>query len=239
MNSISRRMWPVPRKCRAMSSTLRSFSPRLTTMFTFTGPSPAAAAASMPSSTRATGAPTSLTAAKTSSSSESRLTVTRCRPASRSALGLAGEQAAVGGQGDVVDAVDLGQHRDQALDVAPQERLSAGQPQLAHARAGEHAGQPRDLLEREQLRAAQELEVMPEDLLGHAVDAAEVAPVGDRDAQVAQRAVEAVGDGSPCLTAYRGIPSRRHDRTDPRPPCRRPAPSRPGTAACRPSTSSC
>jgi hypothetical protein len=34
--------------------------------------------------------------------------------------------------------------------------------------------------------------VAAEDLLGHAVRAAEVAPVGDRDAQVPQRAAEAV-----------------------------------------------
>ena len=51
MYSIRRRTWPVPRKCSAMSRMLSSLSPRLTTMLTLTGPSPARAAASMPSST--------------------------------------------------------------------------------------------------------------------------------------------------------------------------------------------
>jgi hypothetical protein len=59
----------------------------LTTAFTFTG-SPAAAAASIPSSTRATGKSTSFMAVKVSSSSESRLTVTRLSPASARAWAL-------------------------------------------------------------------------------------------------------------------------------------------------------
>jgi len=41
MNSMKRTMWPVPRKCRAMSTTWWSFKPRFTTMFTLTGASPA------------------------------------------------------------------------------------------------------------------------------------------------------------------------------------------------------
>src|SRR6185312_5467875 len=40
--------------------------------------------------------------------------------------------------------------------------------------------------------AGQEREVAPEDLLGHAVDAPEVAPVGDRDPQVVDRPAEPV-----------------------------------------------
>jgi hypothetical protein len=57
----------------------------LTTAFTFTG-KPSAAAASIPSSTRATGKSTSFIAWKVSSSSESRLTVTRSSPAAASAF---------------------------------------------------------------------------------------------------------------------------------------------------------
>ena len=55
------------------------------------------------------------------------------------------------------------------------------------------AGHPVDLLERQDLVARQELVVPAEDLLGHAVGAAEVAAVGDRDAQVAHRPAERVG----------------------------------------------
>ena len=62
--------------------------------------------------------------------------------------------------------------------------------------AGEHARQALDLLERQQLLAAQELELLAEDLLRHAVDAAEVAAVGDRDAQIPHGPGELVeGDG--------------------------------------------
>jgi hypothetical protein len=110
-------------------------------------------------------------------------------------LRLAREQDPVRRHGDVLDARHRGQHRDQPLEVAPQERLAARQPQLAHARAREQPREPRDLLERQDLRAAQELEIVAEDLLRHAVDAAEVAPVGDRDAQVVQRPGEGVCDG--------------------------------------------
>ena len=84
MYSMKRTMWPLPRKWRAIGTTLSSLTPRLTTAFTFTG-SPAAAAASIPSSTRWTGKSPSLSAAKTASSSESRLTVMRLRPAAASA----------------------------------------------------------------------------------------------------------------------------------------------------------
>jgi hypothetical protein len=65
--------------------------PRRMTALTLIGPRPAASAAAIPSSTRATGKPTSFMRMKVSSSSASRLTVTRSRPASASAA-LAGEQ---------------------------------------------------------------------------------------------------------------------------------------------------
>ncbi len=55
-------------------------------------------------------------------------------------------------------------------------------------------GQPRELLEGQQLASLEKPVIASEHLLGHAVGTAEVAPVGDRDAQVAQRAGEAVED---------------------------------------------
>jgi hypothetical protein len=102
--------------------------------------------------------------------------------------GLAGEQRAVGRQGDVLDAADGGQLRDQALQITAQQRLAAGQPQLAHAQARENPGEPCQFLEGEQVLAGQEDEVPAEHLAGHAVGAAELAAVGDRDPQVPQRA---------------------------------------------------
>ena len=62
-----------------------SFTPRFTTMLILIGSRPAAAAASMPSITFATGKSASFMARKVASSSESRLTVTRCKPACFSA----------------------------------------------------------------------------------------------------------------------------------------------------------
>ncbi len=92
MYSMKRRTWPLPRKRSASATIPSSFTPRLTTALTFTG-SPAAAAASIPSSTRSTGKSTSLSARKVASSTESRLTVTRSRPARASASAFCASSA--------------------------------------------------------------------------------------------------------------------------------------------------
>jgi hypothetical protein len=101
------------------------------------------------------------------------------------------EQRAVGRQRQV-ETVDRGELLDEALEFTPNERLATGDSDLLDAVRHEYAGQPLDLLEGEQLPAFEEPVVAPEDLLRHAVDAAKVAPVGDRDAEVSQRAPERV-----------------------------------------------
>src|SRR6266540_52875 len=169
MYSMKRRMCPVPRKWRARSMISSSFRPRLITALTLTG-KPTCAAASIPSRTFRTGKSTSFIARKVMSSSASRLTVTRVRPASASACAFCG--------------------RSEPLDVAANERLAAGDPDLLDTVRDERARQPRDLLVIQQLRARQELVVAAEDLLRHAVDTAEVAPVGDRDPEIAQRTAQ-------------------------------------------------
>ena len=88
MYSMNRKTTPVPRKWRAIGRISCSLVPRLTTMFTLMGPSPAARAASMPRRTSATGKSTSFMERNTVSSSPSRLTVTRCKPAAFSASAL-------------------------------------------------------------------------------------------------------------------------------------------------------
>ncbi len=85
MYSMKRRMWPLWRKWRASGRIWSSLVPRLTAQFTLTGARPAAAAAAMPSSTSPTGKSTSFMRLNTASSMPSRLTVTRCSPASLSA----------------------------------------------------------------------------------------------------------------------------------------------------------
>ena len=79
------------------------------------------------------------------------------------------------------------QHLDQSVQVLAQQRLAAGQADLLDAVGDERARQPRDLLEAQQFGVRQEAVVPVEDLLRHAVGAAEVAAIRDRDAQVAQR----------------------------------------------------
>ena len=63
-------------------------------------------------------------------------------------------------------------------------------------RPDEEAGQPGDLLVGQDLRARQERVVAPEDLRRHAVGAAEVAAVGDRDPQVVHAPAQQVGGGA-------------------------------------------
>ena len=74
--------------------------------------------------------------------------MTRSRPAALSAARLLREQRAVGRQREV-DVGSSREHRDQALEVAAQQRLAAGQPDLLDAEADEDAREARDLLERE------------------------------------------------------------------------------------------
>ena len=105
-----------------------------------------------------------------------------------------GEQRAVGSQRQV-EAGNVGQQFDQLLDVAAHQRFATGEADFFDAVCFEDTRQSRDLFEGQQGRAFEELMIAAELLLGHAIDAAEVAAVGDRDAQVAQGPVEAVSAG--------------------------------------------
>ena len=104
---------------------------------------------------------------------------------------LCGEQAAVGGEGEVVEAVDRHQARDQVGQSATQQRLTAGDAQLAHARAHEPAHEALDLVERQPRRGIEAV-VFRHAIGRHAVRAAEIAGLDHRQAQVAQRAPEGV-----------------------------------------------
>ena len=108
-------------------------------------------------------------------------------------FGLLDKQDAVGRQGDVRDPLDPDQPLHQLGQAGTQQRLAAGQPQLAHAAAGRDADEPFDLVERQDFLRGHELGVV----LGHAVDAAQVAAIGHADPQVRVHAAEAV-DQSTC-----------------------------------------
>ena len=110
-------------------------------------------------------------------------------------LGLLREERRIRRQRDVEVVSECREPLDQELEIAAQERLAAGDAQLPDAEVDEDARNALDLLEREQLAPGEEAVVVSEDLLRHAVDAAEVAAVGDRDPEIADRPAEGVGDG--------------------------------------------
>ena len=83
-----------------------------------------------------------------------------------------------------------GKARDERRKIAAEQRLAAGEPDLVDAEPDEHVDQPLDFLELQDVLARQPHVI----LLGHAVAAAQVAAVGDREAQVAQRPMELVLD---------------------------------------------
>ena len=80
------------------------------------------------------------------------------------------------------------QHRDQLRKLAADERLAAGEAHVRDAHRHEQAHEPLDLLEGEDLGPVEPRQALG----GHAVLAAEVAAVGDRDPQVADQAAVAV-----------------------------------------------
>ena len=203
MNSMNRTMWPLPLKRRAIvddrvvvhaalddhvdldrREARRPRRPRC------------------PRAPRATGKSTSFIARNTASSSESRLTVTRCRPASRSARAFRASSEPF-----VVSVRSRPPRPARASrSGARGSRRSSGSPPVSRI-----FSTPCSLKIRASRvissklstsLARQELVVRAEDVLRHAVRAAEVAAVGDRDAQVAQRPRERVHD-----LARRGVPS--------------------------------
>src|SRR5215468_3039815 len=126
---------------------------------------------------------------------------------------LLGEQDPVGRQGQIAKLRLVRQEADQRRQVAPQERLAAGEPDLVDAEIHEDVDERAELLEVEDLLARQPDVV----LLGHAVAAAQVAAVGHRDPEVAQRTLKDVADRhqrAPAVTASSAA-ARSHSRSSP------------------------
>jgi hypothetical protein len=105
---------------------------------------------------------------------------------------------AVRGQADIRDARHAGELSHEVRQPAPEQRLAPGEPEFADAQRRDDAHEALDLLEREDLRARQPLHV----LFGNAIRTAQVAAVGDGDAQVHDLAPEPVDE------AHRGAASR-------------------------------
>ena len=121
---------------------------------------------------------------------------------------------AVGGHGQVLQARHGGNLRRQPDHAASQQRLAAGQPDLAHAKAHEQSDQAQHFLMPQPVRWSFEaLEV-----LGQAVAATQVAAIGDGNAQVVDATGKAVYQRSggrllahetPPLKTRSGSPSDR------------------------------
>jgi hypothetical protein len=79
--------------------------------------------------------------------------------------------------------------RVQLHNVLPHQRFAAGNADLVDTEFDEGASDAFHFLQRQQLRARHEFH-----LFGHAVNAAQVATVGNRQAHVADRAAEAVDE---------------------------------------------
>ncbi len=100
------------------------------------------------------------------------------------------ELAAVGGERELVERAraDMATELvDQPHHVAPNQRLAAGQPQLAHPQIDKGGAKAVELLQGQKLGLGQERHV-----LCHAVDAAEIAAVGDRHPHIADGPPERV-----------------------------------------------
>ena len=98
------------------------------------------------------------------------------------------EQHAVGGQRQF-ESADCRELGDELVDILAQQRFAAGDADLLHAARLEQAGEAGDFLETQQFRSRQKGVVVAEATARHAIHAAEVAAIGDRDTHVAQRAL--------------------------------------------------
>ena len=101
----------------------------------------------------------------------------------RETVDLILEQDAVGGEREIGKPRLAGNHPDQRGEVAPQQRLAAGEPNLVHAERQEDVDQRGDFLEVQEVFAGKPHVVR----FRHAVQAPEIAAVGHRQPQVAQR----------------------------------------------------
>jgi hypothetical protein len=155
----------------------------------------------------------------------------------RQALELGG----VAGESQIPEPRDRSQLGDQAGQVLAQQRLAAGETKAARARGNRQPGDALDLLEAHQGLARQPLHV-----LGHAVEAAQVAAVGDRDPQVLDPALVAVREEGKGLQGHGvgrvarrarpgltpGVGGRNLGGPWPTPPSKASRPARPPTS-CR------
>ena len=136
----------------------------------------------------------------------SKLSVTRCNPAVAQGFALLGEQDAVGRERQVANPGIGREHSNQLRKIAAEQRLAPREAHVFDAQRGKHLHEPRDFLKGQQFLPWQP-DVL---LLRHAVVAAQVAPVGHRDAQAAQRPAKLVGERAARGHVCRGLKVGKH-----------------------------
>ena len=147
MNSMKRRMWPVPRKWRARSTIWWSLTPFCTTQLILIGARPAACRGrdslehARGTEVAAAHAPEHLLVVAVEAHRDA------AQAGARERLGLLGEQVAVGGEREVGEARDRGEALDQAREPVAQQRLAARDADLLDAERHEEPREPLDLLE--------------------------------------------------------------------------------------------
>ena len=135
--------------------------------------------------------------------------------AGRQLMRILRQLGAVGGQGQFTERSSrqvLAEGFEQSHDAAADERLAAGDPQLAHAQSDEDGTDPLEFLQRQDFRLGEEHHV-----LGHAIAAAQVAAVGYRDPQIGDVTAEGIDHFLSCPERfapwfYLGIDKRLHRR---------------------------
>src|SRR5205823_9002931 len=98
------------------------------------------------------------------------------------------QQDSVRREGDVANAFDLGKPLDKPRQIGSDQRLAASKTELVHAERSDEADEPLDFLKRKDFAARQKADIF----VGHAVEAADIAAVGDADAQARMHAAERI-----------------------------------------------
>jgi hypothetical protein len=175
--------------------------PRTTTALSLIGARPLASAAAIPAKTFLM-SPPRVIRRKRSGSRVSMLMLTRSSPAAARAGASFGQEERVGRQRDLLDAGQRLDRRDQRGQAGAHRRLAAGEAELAEAELGRQADDAQQLVVGQQLVLRGELHPGG----GHAVDAAQVAAVGQRDPQVVDPPPEPV-DTTPSSSGMISFPA--------------------------------
>ena len=178
MYSMNRSSRPCSRANRASGTTSSSVQPLIATALIFTGSNPASFAARIPSIT-CSNPVLRVNCWNRSGSMRVEADVDPSQARIPERTGQRCQENPVGRQPDILDPRNRGDLLDQAGKIPAHQRLAPREPDLVDSQGHDDPDEPLDLLEAEKLLPRQKLRI-----LGHAVDAADVAAVGDADPQV-------------------------------------------------------